>query len=70
MPSKLGTYRKCRLQGRHFRSCCVVSGRCRPWSAPFGEAATGSAIGVPSKLGTYKNAACKGGIFVPATPEL
>ncbi|QNG77718.1 hypothetical protein GPNADHDJ_01923 [Stenotrophomonas maltophilia] len=29
---------------------------------------TGStyAIGVPSRLGTYKNAACKGGIFVPA----
>ncbi|CAM0124340.1 hypothetical protein SMJ63A_50202 [Stenotrophomonas geniculata] len=24
---------------------------------------------MPSKLGTYKNAACKGGIFVPAAPE-
>ncbi|WP_459018254.1 hypothetical protein, partial [Stenotrophomonas sp. PSU_St142] len=45
-----------------------VSGRCRPWSAPLGEAANGNAIGVPSKLGTYKNAACKGGIFVPGAP--
>jgi hypothetical protein len=34
----------------------------------LGEAATGNAIGVPSKLGTYKNAACKGGIFVPRAP--
>ena len=29
---------------------------------------TGStyATGVPSRLGTYENAACKGGIFAPA----
>ncbi|WP_312591288.1 hypothetical protein, partial [Stenotrophomonas maltophilia] len=63
MPSKLGTYRKCRLQGRHFRSGCLASGRCRPWSAPFGEAATGSAIGVPSKLGTYRKCRLQGRHF-------
>ncbi|WP_422353019.1 hypothetical protein, partial [Stenotrophomonas sp. AR026] len=59
----LGTYRKCRLQGRHFRSGYLASGRYRPWSAPFGEAATGSAIGVPSKLGTYRKCRLQGRHF-------
>jgi hypothetical protein len=34
----------------------------------FGEAATGSAIGVPSKLGTYRKCRLQGRHFVPA-PE-
>jgi len=64
VPTKVGIYQEmsCGISFRLRRA----SGRCRPWSAPFGEAANGNAVGVPSKLGTHKNAACKGGIFVPA----
>jgi hypothetical protein len=39
------------------------------WSALLRRSRNRNVIGVPSKLGTYENAACKGGIFVPARPE-
>ncbi|WP_295559041.1 hypothetical protein, partial [uncultured Stenotrophomonas sp.] len=71
VPSKLGTYRKCRLQGRHFRSGYAG----RPVDADLGrrrleKPRTGTLSACRASSAPTENAACKGGIFVPATPEL
>ncbi|WP_216649370.1 hypothetical protein, partial [Stenotrophomonas sp. M37] len=60
-PTKVGIYLEmsCGISFRLRRA----SGLCLPWSAPFGEAATGSAIGVPSTLGTYRKCRLQGRHF-------
>ncbi len=62
VPTKVGTYQS---PSRSRRACRATLGTYRE-QEPSSIDATESSMACRATLGTHKNAACKGGIFVPA----